>query len=375
MKNRILLTTILVVLLSMPCRHVVAQPEVRYPNPAYMHWEEPCAEYLGYNVHNNASLESFPVKEFDNTRVYPDGNDHVCFVNPFGIGDGKVTLYGVAVSIIDQRYPVPPYHLTDRRISLDILLYNFMPGDSNVQLVKRQTFVVEENQIPDLYMVYKTLDGGNEFFPDTIVKYPMYEFYFDEPVEMYGDFYVGIHSMDTFGVLTGNMNCLGTLGIRDSSCCHSGYHGYIDTERDVLIMWDAYCYATDTWIGDGPRRYDIQPGVLAPRTDTVFCNIAQGVMPITRPQGYLTATEPTVRGEVGSVRLMPNPARTRVTVEADCGIRHVEVADMAGRVLVSERYDAGARSATLDVGRLAQGIYAVRVYTEREEAVQKLIIE
>jgi hypothetical protein len=48
---------------------------------------------------------------------------------------------------------------------------------------------------------------------------------------------------------------------------------------------------------------------------------------------------------------------------------------MAGRVLIAERYDADVRSATLDVGRLAQGIYAVRVYTEREEAVQKLIIE
>ncbi len=75
------------------------------------------------------------------------------------------------------------------------------------------------------------------------------------------------------------------------------------------------------------------------------------------------------------MRLLPNPARTRVTVEADCAIRHVEVADMAGRVLIAERYDADVRSATLDVGRLAQGIYAVRVYTEREEAVQKLIIE
>ena len=375
MKNRILLTTILAVLLGMPCRHVVAQPEVRYPNPAYMHWEEPCAEYLGYNVRNQPSVDYFPIYKFgysgDGTTY---DNDHVCFVNPFGTGEGKLTLYGVAVSIIDADYYRPPYHLPDMRISLDILLYNFMPGDSNVQLVKRQTFVVDENQIPDLYMVYKALDGGNEFFPDTIVKYPMYEFYFDEPVEMYGDFYVGIHSMDTFAVLTGNMNCLGTLGIRDSSCCHSGYFGFIDMEREVLMFWDAYCFAADTYIGGG--YYDgTSPGQIAPRTDTVFNNIAQGVIPITRPQGYLTATEPPAEVEVGSVRLSPNPARTRVTVEADCAIRHVEVADMAGRVLVSERYDAGARSATLDVGRLAQGIYAVRVYTEREEAVQKLIIE
>lgn len=30
--------------------HVVAQPEVRYPNPAYMYWEEPCPEISGLSV-------------------------------------------------------------------------------------------------------------------------------------------------------------------------------------------------------------------------------------------------------------------------------------------------------------------------------------
>ncbi len=75
------------------------------------------------------------------------------------------------------------------------------------------------------------------------------------------------------------------------------------------------------------------------------------------------------------MRLLPNPARTRVTVEADCAIRHVEVADMAGRVLVSEQCGAGVRSATLDVSRLAQGSYVVRVKTERDETVQRLIID
>ena len=84
--------------------------------------------------------------------------------------------------------------------------------------------------------------------------------------------------------------------------------------------------------------------------------------------------EPTEEGRTVFV-LRPNPTRSRVTVEAECAIRIVEVADMAGRVLMSERYDTDTRSATLDVGRLAQGSYLVRVKTEREEGVQKLIIE
>ena len=375
MKNGILLAVILVVMLGVPCKHVVAQIEIRYPNPAYMHWEEPCPKYLGYNIRNYCAFEHFPVQRFNAHNPFI-ANDHVCYINPFGTGDEKVTLYGVAVGIIDYNNYVAPFRLSERSISLDIMLYNYMSGDSNVQLVKRQTFVVEENQIPDLYMVYKALDGGHEgYYEDTVVKYPMYEFYFDEPVEMYGDFYVGIHSMDSFHVLTGNMNYMGTLGITDSSCCHSGYFGFIDMEREVLIYWDAYCFAADTYIGGGYYDDYAPPGLIAPRRDTVFNNLAQGALPITRPQGYLTATEPTAEAEVGSVRLLPNPARTRVTVEADCAIRHVEVADMAGRVQISERYDVGARSATLDVSRLAQGSYVARVKTEREETVQKLIIE
>jgi hypothetical protein len=99
----------------------------------------------------------------------------------------------------------------------------------------------------------------------------------------------------------------------------------------------------------------------------------QAFMPILRPQGYLSATAPMA--EMGNVRLQPNPARTHVVVEAECAIKHVELADMSGRVLLSERYDGQAQSVTLDVSRLAKGSYVVKVKTERDESAQKLLVE
>ena len=101
-------------------------------------------------------------------------------------------------------------------------------------------------------------------------------------------------------------------------------------------------------------------------------NRSQLAYPITRPKGYLTATKPTE--DVGSVRLLPNPARTRVTVEAADAIKDVQVSDMAGRVLITKWYPGDARAVTLDIESLPRGSYVVRVKTEKIETVQKLVV-
>lgn len=95
-------------------------------------------------------------------------------------------------------------------------------------------------------------------------------------------------------------------------------------------------------------------------------------MPIIKPKGYLTAAR---LRDAGDVQLKPNPARTRVTVEAEQAIRYVELTDMAGRTMIVQKYDGGTRSATLDIGSLPQGIYIVRVRTDRAVATRKLLVE
>ena len=142
----------------------------------------------------------------------------------------------------------------------------------------------------------------------------------------------------------------------------------------MLRFCDADCPG-GAWIGRGSIGV-IGPGALAPQTDTDFNYIAQGIMPITRPEGYLaylSATPP--EADAGGVRLLPNPAKTRVTVEADCAIRKVEISDLLGRVIVSRQYYGDSQSSTLDVSWLSQGNYVVRVKTARETVAQKLVIE
>ena len=377
MKRKKLLIALLVVLAGLSGRHAVAQPEIRYPNPAYLHWEEPCTDNFGYFWNSGVGEVWFPGTGADFTDfIWPSNmgeevyTKNGCAVNPFGTADSMQTLYGVAIPVIPITTGVPPLPpMMDRRITFDILLYSFTPGDSLVQLVKSQTFAVEEDQSPDLYMVFKEYDyasGNPSPFHDTLVKFPMREFYFDSPQKMYGNFFVGIHSTDTF------VTAMGVLC--NNSCCHSGYAGFIDMDKKMFLAYvscgsSSICCSSEG-IYDG---LDWHPhGVAVPMTETVYGSSSQFVYPILRPQGYLNATTP--EKEAGNVRLLPNPARTRVTVEADCAIRNVEVMDMLGSVILLERYDGDVRSATLDVSNLAQGSYVVKVKTEQNVSVQKLIV-
>lgn len=362
---------LIMIVMGMGFARLAAQPEIWYPNPAYLHWEEPCPEELAYDIYYLES-ERFPEGRFDEDFNHTNRNDHVCYVNPFSARNGEggqLTLYGVALCLQPvYRHSGPCIPMMDRSIAFDIMLYNFTPGDSNVQLIMRQKCFLEEHQSPNLTIVYRTSN-----VQDTLVKYPMYEFYFDSPIDVTGDFYVGIHSLDSFVLETGKMNYM-ALWNGGGACCHSGYYGFVDTEKNVLKMWNAECPG-GAWVSGGSYGY-LPGGTIAPQTDTVFNYIAQGIMPITRPEGYLaylSATPPET--EAGGVRLLPNPAKTRVTVEADCDIRKVEVMDMLGHVLKTRQYYGDAQSSTLDVSWLSPGCYVVRVKTAHETVAQKLVIE
>ena len=363
----------MLVLIGLHLNHTVAQPEIRYPNPAYIHWEQPCPDSVAYS-HLHSARMHYP-HIIDNAFIVftqPSGYfyENGCGVNPFGTIEGKQTVYGVAFGLTPETNEQSPYVLMDRDISLDICLYRFMPGDSNVQLVKIQTFVVERNQRPDLFMLYRNYDAymGAE---DTL-KFPMYEFYFDSPQDLDGYYYVGLHSLDSFRVIRGEL-----MWRLPEDCCHAGYLGYVDMERNQLLAYllgeGLYCGGiVGLWDSNGlwdPNYYN--NAVLAPVPDSVHAHIGQFAFPITAPRGYLTATEPA--GERESFRLLPNPARESVRVESVIRMTRVEVYDVQGRMVLRREVDG--YNTTLDVSRWAKGSYAVRVHTERGVATKQLVVE
>ena len=74
---------------------------------------------------------------------------------------------------------------------------------------------------------------------------------------------------------------------------------------------------------------------------------------------------------VNEVKVYPNPTTSYVTVEAE-QLKHVELYDNEGRRL-ADYVDAAGNSLTINLERLASGIYYLRVHTADKVTIQKII--
>jgi hypothetical protein len=75
----------------------------------------------------------------------------------------------------------------------------------------------------------------------------------------------------------------------------------------------------------------------------------------------------------GQVRVLPNPAKERVRVLSECGLKGVEVFDAQGRSVLSQTAEGNATE--LDISQWAAGSYVVRVHTERGTVSRRLVVE
>ena len=75
--------------------------------------------------------------------------------------------------------------------------------------------------------------------------------------------------------------------------------------------------------------------------------------------------------EQNAVRLYPNPARDRVTVQAE-QMRSVELITLMGQTVM--RHKVQGSSATLDLQKLPKGIYFIKIETANSVSTQKLVL-
>ncbi len=260
------------------------------------------------------------------------------------------TIYGVAAPVCpsEDYSNYNPYTLegctwrTDGEI--DTYIYEATVGDSAVELVKRSSHYIPAGKVPDRLLVIQ--DSGMGYMGN-IAPYAaiyMHEFYFDEPVTVSNPFLVGMSGKSDLRVAD--------FLVRSPN--HT-YFGYVDVETRRLVD-------------------SIYHSVLFPDINTVATsNHVQIFFPILVPEGSAIGTG-QVQESVG-LRLFPNPARTKVRVEAGCAVREVVVTDMVGRTVLHRDCHGGELGVTLDVSRLPQGCYAVRVGTDRGTMTEKLVVE
>ena len=87
MEKRII-AAVIFILGGVLTNRAVAQPEIRYPNPAYLHWEEPCD--LAYRWNSGGDLVWFPgITHYYRDFIWTSFGEEPytkngCVVNPFG---------------------------------------------------------------------------------------------------------------------------------------------------------------------------------------------------------------------------------------------------------------------------------------------------
>ncbi|MBR3939539.1 MAG: T9SS type A sorting domain-containing protein, partial [Bacteroidales bacterium] len=122
---------------------------------------------------------------------------------------------------------------------------------------------------------------------------------------------------------------------------------------------------------DYETSYDVY--VRAVCADGVYSSWSQKLNFTTRPVGINTAAADNT-----NVNIYPNPANTQatITVEGVNGKVEFAVADMNGRMIVTETIDCnGELVKTIDVSNLAKGAYFVHIYNDNFNATRKLIVK
>ena len=374
MNNKYLHTVLSVIAMAAAMNDAAAQwqPIVDYPNPNYLYQEIPCPEkitpYRGFEPHMDWRHPMWISYICDSTCY-----DYFTIGCPFlfkGEDSTKtVTIKGVAASLFCKNLEINEfsYHF-DIDHDVTVVIYKASVGSSELQVVKEQTFHIDREKEPDIiikYPIYQGSDPVDDRYydptdPENYYKY-FHEFYFDQPVTVKGLFIIimieKLNPADAWrsDVRSANQRLYGwIIGGVPEECRIPGYYPYID-----------YTHSTVEVIEDHPM-YRVIPDWDSTRLTTPF---EQSYFPI------ITTNDIEQANGQSSLRVQPNPAREKVNVVSDEGIRHLEVIDMNGRTFIRRTCEEMTQSVTLDISHLPRSTYAVRVKTNRTTATEKLIVK
>jgi hypothetical protein len=73
--------------------------------------------------------------------------------------------------------------------------------------------------------------------------------------------------------------------------------------------------------------------------------------------------------ETSAISIYPNPVKEALFISSEKGLKRVEIADLAGRTLMTHN------TPTINVSALPQGVYLVKIYTDHGVEVHKVVKE
>ncbi len=350
------------------------QPIVDYPNPNYLYQEIPCPEritpYRGFHPRIDLGSGFGILYLCDSTREFYTRGCPFLFKGEDSAR--TVTIKGVAASLFCDNLELHEFsYELDKDHDVTVVIYKASAGSSELQVVKEQTFHIDRGKEPDIIIKYPIYQGSDPFYvyedydptdPENYYKY-FHEFYFDQPVTVKGFFIIimiekfnTVEAIRMADLRVDRQILYGTIrGSVPEECRIPGF----DPDIDYMCSTVYGLVHNDVW-------YPVIPDWDSTRLMTRY---EQAYFPI------LTTNDIEQAKGQSSLRVKPNPAREKVNVTSEEGIRHLEVIDMNGRTLIRRTCEDMTQSVTLDISHLPRGTYAVRAKTDRTAAIEKLVVE
>jgi len=150
--------------------------------------------------------------------------------------------------------------------------------------------------------------------------------------------------------------------------------------------------------------FDAQGGSVSPSTQNVNCGSSVGTLPIPARNGYAfggwftqingggtqysNTTVPTSDIILyakwqetsgiddilsNSISLYPNPVKEELIITSENRIEKIEICDIAGRAVETRLIASLQGNATINVSALPQGVYLVKIYTDKGIITKKVI--
>ena len=211
--------------------------------------------------------------------------------------------------------------------------------------------------------------------------YTYVEYYFDNPVNVNGLFYI---VEDVTGSSTRLFHMMATID------CYSEWPSLVrtadeDVENNAWVEWEQH--PINTWVEywlpeDTTSTYSLHPNPFEETSDYYIPSTCQMYMfPIfaetdtTLGDGTYPDTNVCLY-DVNVDRysnVYPNPASDIVTVQSSFKVREIEIINALGQVVL--RKEGNQNIETLEVNSLEKGTYIVRIKTQRGFANKKLVIK
>lgn len=350
MKSVLIRSLLFATVLCMGAIHASAQQEINFPNPDYLNWE--------YDLSHFALLQGLgtfmSIQDSDYDVTYNQGA--IC---PFLFmqADSNTTfrMEGVAA-------PFTHGVLHDNTIygamDVEVFVWKAVAGDSNLHLLKSQTFHLRKGQEPDKVLVYENVADVVWHQPDSNKIY-LYELYFDMPVTVTGLFMV---SMKATPLKIMGLNHARIVDYHEEYPTW-GYFGIIDynTNRFGHVSEQSQLPV---------RRFHASP-VPDVENDNLKTFFQQIYFPIGKVlhDGIENVTAENL------LQLTPNPASGTVRVQSSNGIKSITITDMTGRTMMRKKFDGAMNCVNLDISTLPTGAFALSATTPTGTMTRKLIVK